>query len=141
MMSLLVTGSCTELVRFDSTFKDILWDLYRLRDMKKRLTLMDNPHFYAKLPKLREEYESRIEIDPTKDFWQADKFYVLTDRQEPVYIRTDQVTLTFGNFWRSENALIFKGLSIFAVFLPLFLMSCQTCVGDSREAQSSRHLS
>jgi hypothetical protein len=35
-------------------------------------------------------------------------------------------------------------LSIFVVFLPLFLMSChccQTCVGDSREAQSSRHLS
>jgi hypothetical protein len=140
MMSLLVTDSCAELVRKDSTFKDILWDFYRLIDTKKRLTLMNNPHFYAKLPKSQEEYESRIEIDPTEDFWQADKFYVLTDRQELVYIMTDQVTLPFGNFWRSNNTIIFKGLSIFVVFLPLFLMSCQTCVGDSREAQPSRHL-
>ena len=140
-MSLLVTDSCTELVRKDSTFKDILWNFYRLIDTKKRLTPMDNPHFYAKLPKSQEEYESSIEIDPTEDLSQADKFYVLTDRRELVYIMTDQVTLTFGNFWRSENGLIFKGLSIFVVFLPLFLMSCQTCVGDSREAQPSRHLS
>jgi hypothetical protein len=144
MMQLLVTDSCAELVGKNSTFRDILWNLHRLRDAKKRLTLMDNPHFYAKLPEPQEEYESRIEIDPTvatEDLWQADKFYILTDRQELVYIMTDQVTLTFGNFWRSENALIFKGLSIFVVLLPLFLMSCQTCVGDSREAQSSRHLS
>ena len=141
MMSLLVTDSCAELVGSRSTFGDILWDFYRLRDPKKRLTLMDNPHFYAKLPKSQEEYESSIEIDPTEDLWQADKFYVLTDRQELVYIMTDQVTLTFGNFWRSENALIFKGLSIFVVFIPLFLMSSQTCVGDSWEAQLLRHLS
>ena len=145
MMSLLVTDSCAELVRSVSTFSDILWDFYRLKDTKKRLTLVDNPHFYAKLPigvpKSQEEYESRIEIDPTEVLWQADKFYVLTDRRELVYTMTDQVSLTFGNFWRCNNTLIFKGLSIFVVFLPLLLMSCQTCVGDSREAQSSRHLS
>ena len=126
MMSLLVTDSFAELVRKDSTFSDILWDFYHLRDTKKRLTFMDNPHFYAKLPKSQEEYESRIEIDPTEDLWQADKFYVLTDRRELVYTMTDQVSLTFGNFWRCNNTLIFKGLSIFVVFLPLLLMSCQT---------------
>ena len=144
MMSLLVTDSCAELVRFDSTFKDILWDFYRLIDAKKRLTLMDNPHFYAKLPKSQEEYESRIEFDPTEDFWQADKFYVLTDRQELVYIMTDQVTLTFGNFWRSENGLIFKGLSIFIVFPPLLLMFARhlwAAHGENRcQGISQRHM-
>ena len=141
MMSLLVTDSCAELVRKDSAFRDILWDFYRLRNTKKRLTLMDHPHFYAKLPKSQEEYESRIEIDHTEDLWQADKFYVLTDRRELVYIMTDQVTLTFGNFWRFKNGLIFKGLSIFIVFPPLLLMFCQTSVGGSWGKPLSRHLS
>ena len=120
MMPLLVTDSCAELVYEGSAIQDILWNFYRFNDRKKCLTLMDNPHFYKELPKLLEEYGSKIEIDPTEDLWQADKFYVLTDRQELVYIMTDQVTLTFGNFWRSENALIFKGLIIFVVFLPCF---------------------
>jgi hypothetical protein len=144
VMSLLVTDSCTELVYDDLTFQNILWNFYRIKDRKKCLTLMDYPHFYAELPKLREKYGHGIGIVPAKNLSQADKFHVLTNRQELVYIMTDQVTLTFGNFWRSKNAIIFKGLSIFVVFLPLFLMSCQKSVGGSvAEASSrdSRHLS
>ena len=84
---------------------------------------MDNPHFYKSLPKSLEEYGSRTEINPAEVLWKTDKFYVLTGREEFLYVMTDQVTLTFSNFWRSENGLIFKGLSIFVVFLSMFLMS------------------
>ena len=101
---------------------------------------MDNPHFYKSLPKSLEEYGSRTEINPAEDFWQTDKFYVLTDREELLYVMTDQVTLSFGNFWRSENALIFKGLCILVVLVPLFLMSCQTSVGGSGGKALSMHL-
>ena len=124
VMSFLVADFCAELVYDNLNFQNILWNFYRIHDTKKCLTLLDNPHFYAELPISRATYGRRIKIDPAEDLSQADKFYVLTDRQEPVYIMTDQVTLTFGNFWCSENGLIFKGLSIFVVFLPLFLMSC-----------------
>jgi hypothetical protein len=84
---------------------------------------MDNPHFYKSLPKSLEKYGSRTQINPVKNFRQTDKVYVLTDREdseELLYVMTDQVTLTFSNFWRSENWIIFKGLSIFVVFLLLF---------------------
>jgi hypothetical protein len=116
-MSLLVTDFCAEMVFGDL---NVLWNFYRIKDTKKCLTLMDNPHFYAELPESGENYGRRIRIDPTENFSQADKFYVLTDRQELVYIMTDQVTLTFGNFWRSGNGLIFKGLSALLCFFPYF---------------------
>ena len=138
----LLTDSCAELLPVnDLSCQNVLWNFYRIKDTKKRLTLMDNPHFYAELPKSQEIYEHRIETDPVKDLWQLHEFfYILTDRQELVYIMTDQVTLTFGNFWRSKKALIFKGLSILVVFIPLFLMSSQTPVGCSMVQSLSRHL-
>ena len=141
MMLLLVTDSCAELVNNCSTIPDILWNFYRIKDTKKRLTLMDNPHFYAKLPESWEAYERTSKIYPAKKLSRVRKFSVLTDRPELVYIITDQVTLTFGNFWRSKNGLIFKGLSIPFVFLPLFLTSSQTSVGGSARKPLSRHLS
>ena len=123
VMSLLITDFCAELLTFSDLelcIPNALWNFYRIKDTKKCLTLMDNPHFYISLPKSLEEYGSRTEINPAENFWQTDKVYVLTDRKELLYVMTDQVTLTFGNFWRSENGLVFKGLSIFAVFLLLF---------------------
>ena len=116
-VSLLVPDSCSELFEDIPSFPEVLWRFYRFEDTKKCLTIMDNPHFYAKLPESLEGYGAGIKIDPTGDLQHADKFYVLTDRPNLVYIMTDQVTLTFGNFWRSDNAVVFKGLSIFVVSL------------------------
>ena len=107
----------------DSSIPAALWNFYCIKDTEKCLTLMDNPHFYESLPKSLEGYGSRTKINPAEDLWKTDKFYVLTGREEFLYVMTDQVTLTFSNVWRSENVLIFKGLSIFVVFLSLFLMS------------------
>ena len=81
------------------SLQEILWNFSRFKDEKKRLTLRDNPHFYAELPTSPEAYGDSVKIDPTEDFRHANKFYVLTDKPELVYIMTDQVSQSFGNFW------------------------------------------
>ena len=79
-------------------------------------TLRDNPHFYTDLPTSPEAYGDKFEINPTEDIRHADKFYVLTDKPEPVHIMTDGGLQSFGNFWCPKNAIIFKGLGIFFAF-------------------------
>ena len=103
------------------SIQEILWSFSRSSDEKirNRLTLVDNPHFYEELPTLPEAYGDDVKIDPTEDFRHARKFYVLTDKPEPVYIMTDQVLRCFGNFWCPQNAIIFKGLGIFLYLFPV----------------------
>ena len=131
-----------EVLSNEPSLQEILWNFSRFKDEKQRLTLGDNPHFYSELPTSLEAYMDSLEIDPTDDFWHADKFYVLTDKPEPLYIVTDRSSQSFGNFWRPQNAIIFKGFGVFFYFISsLFLMSCQTSMGDSGERASSGHLS
>jgi hypothetical protein len=104
------------------SLQEILWNFCCSEDKKKHLTLKENPHFYAKLPTSPESYGDRVEIDPTEDFRRANKFYILTDKPDFVYIMTDQVLQAFGNFWCSKNAIIFKGLDDLGLF-SLFLIS------------------
>ena len=76
-MSLLITVFFTEVVMFpyfNGTLPAALWIFYRIKDTKKRLTLMDNPHFYKSLHESLEEYGSRTEINPAKELLTADKF-------------------------------------------------------------------
>lgn len=122
------------------SIQEILWSFSRSSDEKirNRLTLVDNPHFYEELPTLPEAYGDDVKIDPTEDFRHARKFYVLTDKPEPVYIMTDQVLRCFGNFWCPQNAIIFKGLGIFFISFPCIRCSCQISVGDSVEKVLSR---
>ena len=91
------------------SLQEILWNFSCFEDETLRLTLRDNPHFYAELPTSPEAYGDRVEIDPTEDFRHADKFYVLTDKPELVHIVTDEAMRSFGNFWCPQNAIIFKG--------------------------------
>ena len=101
-----------------------------------------NPHFYAELPALPETYGEfsgdGVKFDPTEDFRHANKFYVLVDKPDLVYIMTDRDLRFFGNFWCTKDAMIFKGLDNL-VFFPLFLTSCQTSVVGSGGQASSRH--
>ena len=84
------------------------------------MTLKENPHFYANLPTLLKAHGDNVKVDPTEDFQQADKFYVLTDRQEPVHIMSgNKILHSFGNMWRYENTIIFKGSG--NLFSPSFL--------------------
>ena len=103
------------------TLQEILWNLCRIEDKKKRLTLKDNPHFYEQLPTLLKAHGDSVKIDPTKRFWEH-KLYVLTDKQELVHVITgNKILHSFGNWWRSENTITLKGTGIFLGF-PLFLM-------------------
>jgi hypothetical protein len=122
------------------SLEEILWNFRCLKDKKQRLTLMDNPHFYAELPTSPEAYGDSLIIYPTEDFRHVDKFYVLTasDKTMPVHIMTDRDLQVFDNFWCPQNAIIFKGLDL--LLSPThFLMSCQTSVGGSGGKASLRH--
>ena len=121
------------------SIQEILWNFNCLEDEKQRLTLKDNPHFYAELPTSSEAYGDSVQIDPTEDFWHDDEFYVLTDKPEVVHIKTGQVSQFFGNFWCPQDAIIFKGLGVLFLYTA-FLMSFQTSVGGSGEKASLRHL-
>ena len=122
------------------SIQEILWNFNRVLDEKQRLTLRDNPHFYAELPTSSEAYGDMVQIDATEDFRHANKLYVLIDKLELVHIMTGRVSQFFGNFWRPQNAVIFKGLGVFFVFFSPFLMSFQTSVGGSKGKASSRNL-
>ena len=92
------------------SLQEILWNFSRFKDPKKRLTLRENPHFYAELPTSPEEYGDRLEVHPTENFMYRYEYYVLTDKPKPVHIMTDsESSLSFGNFWCPKNAIIFKG--------------------------------
>jgi len=90
------------------TLAEILWNFSCFED-ERRLTLKQNPHFYANLSLSPEAYGAGFTMEPTEDFRHADKFYVLIDRQGLTYFKTDQYTRCFGNFWCPNGAIIFKG--------------------------------
>ena len=103
------------------TLQEILWNFCRSGDKKSRLTLKGNPHFYVELPTLLKSQGVSVKVDPTEDFQLADKFYVLTDRQELVHIMTgNKILHSFSNLWRSENTIIFKGPGVFLEVSPCF---------------------
>ena len=126
LMSLLVSDSFLEMLSNHPNLQEVLWNFSCLKDEEKRLTLVENPHFYAELPALPEAYVDNVKIDPTDDFGHADKFYVLTDKPEPIHIMTDQVSQTFGNFWC--QLLSFSKVWASCLFPPpLFLKFSDIC--------------
>jgi hypothetical protein len=109
-----------ELLSSNPSLQDILWNFSRFKDKKQRLTLRENPHFYAELPTSPEAYGASLKIDPTEDFRHANKFYVLADKSELVYIMTDQVLQSFCNFWCTKDTIIFKGSNVLFFISPCF---------------------
>ena len=101
------------------SLQEVLWNFSRVKyNLKERLTLQENPHFYAGLPKSFKGYGASLKIDPTEDFQQAKEFYVLTDKPEMVHIMTEQISRSFGNFWCPGTSIIFKGPCVLSCFLP-----------------------
>ena len=95
------------------SLQEILWNFNCVKH--EGMTLRNNPHFYADLPTSPEECGNSLEIDPTEDFQHGDKFYVLTGKPELVYIMTDQVLRSFGNFWCTKDSIIFKGSGVISL--------------------------
>jgi hypothetical protein len=94
-----------------SNLSEILWNFSRYKDPKERLTLKQNPHFYRDLPR---EYRDDFQRNPIENFLDTPehKIFVLTDRQGLVYLESGQGPRAFGNVWRPQTALIFKGSSL-----------------------------
>ena len=99
-----------ESVSDNPSLQEILWNFSCIK--QEGMTLRNNPHFYAELPTSPEEYEDSLKIDPTEDFQDGNKFYVLTDKPELVHIKTDKVLRSFGNFWCPKDSIIFKGSGV-----------------------------
>jgi hypothetical protein len=106
-----------EVLGDNPSLQEILWNFSRFKDEKKRLTLSENPYFYAQLPTSPGAYGVSFRLDPTEDFRSTNEFYVLTDSTGPVRILTGLPYVY--KFWCLENAFIFKGLSIL-FFFPRF---------------------
>jgi hypothetical protein len=133
-----------ERLSYSPSIQEILWNFSRFKDEKRRLTLRENPHFYAELPTSPEAYGDSFKINPTEKFRHTDtsKFYVLTNKPELVYIMADKVLKSFGNFWFPKDAIIFKGLVVlFCLFSVPEALPGQTSVGGLWEGALSRHLS
>jgi hypothetical protein len=109
-----------EVLSDSPSLQEILWNFSRFKDRKKRLTLRENPHFYTELPTSPEAFGESVKIDPIKDFGHANKFYVLIDNPELVYIMADRVLESSGNFWCPKNAIIFKGSGVLFCYFPGF---------------------
>jgi len=89
-------------------------ELQPFKDPKKRLTLSQNPHFYAWLPSSPEEYDGEFRTYPIESFLHtnATRVHVLTDNPGSagrVFLETAQDTRAFGNGWIPSKAIIFKG--------------------------------
>jgi len=139
-MSLSVSDSELEVLNENPTLAEILWNFSRLKD-ERRLTLKQNPHFYTHLPLSSQAYGGRFKMEPIEDFLQGQRFYVLIDRPGHVYIETDGYSQCFGNAWRPNGAVVFKGGRVFVVavlFFPPFLTPFQSLAGSWKVRPSSR---
>ena len=133
-----VSDSVPVVLSDDPSLQEILWNFCRLRDKRERLTLKDNPNFYAQLPTLLEAHEHSIKIDPIVDFRHADEFYVLSDKQEQVHyvhiMICGQILHSFSNLWRFKNGIILKGSGVLQKNSPVsdFLTDiCGRLMGES----------
>ena len=112
-ISLPASNSVPEVLGDNPSLQEILWNFSRFKDKKKRLTLSENPYFYAELPTSSGAYGGSFRLDPTEDFQSTNEFYVLTDSTGPGPVR---ILTGLSYFYILENAIIFKGLSILFFF-------------------------
>lgn len=122
-----------------SSSREILWIFSRFKG-EKRLTLLQNPHFYIGLPTLAQSYGSGFRVDPIDSFHHDHgKVSVLTDNPSRVYLENAQRRRALSNAWLLGDVIIFKGLSLCVISLsrPLTRTSSQTCVESSRVKISS----
>lgn len=97
---------------------EVLWNFGRFKD-GRRLTLKQNPHFYnvSDLPASRRAYVDNFTIHPIYEFrdpiydhqHQPPRICVLTDKPGRVFLNAIPHTRAFGNIWRPDKAIIFKG--------------------------------
>jgi hypothetical protein len=88
---------------------EILWNFSRYTD-DRQIALRQNPQFYLDLPT---SFGADFVKDSTKDlqFKRNDTVYVLVDKSDlgRIYLEAEERKRIFGNVWKSNDVLIFKG--------------------------------
>ena len=89
------------------------WNFSRYKD-RARITLEQNPHFYFGLPADESAFTPGFFRSLIEDIWVdrqlPDSIYVLVDRPGRVFLETKPTNRSFGNVWKLNGFLIFKGL-------------------------------
>jgi hypothetical protein len=104
-----------------SGLSEVLWMFSRYKEKNKCLALMQNPHFYERLPTLPEAYGGEFRMDPIETF-RHERISVLVDRSGHagrVFLEIAGQTRAFGNVWGPNDRLVFKGSYVHA-FLCFF---------------------
>jgi hypothetical protein len=95
------------------TVSDVLWAFGRLPG-EMRLTLAQNPKFYTDLHVSPGQYGGEFKSQPTDNFVDSGRVYVLTSNASPVFfecgekLRMIERLRVFDNVWRINDILIFK---------------------------------
>jgi hypothetical protein len=112
-----------ELLEKNTLREEVLWNFFRLPD-QKRLTLSQNPHFYANLPTSSDANWRGLGISPTEGNWHdhlAKPIPVLTNSPSRVFLELGKTPRAFDNVWiLNKKILVFKGQYFpFCVFFSL----------------------
>ena len=99
-------------LRPHSDVSEVLWNFSRYNPGQGRLTLLQDPHFYKRLPTSSEAYGGEFQMDPVQTF-QHERISVLTDGpyQHAVFLEIAGRTRVFGNIWAVNGHIIFQGSS------------------------------
>ena len=100
------------MLRYGAGFEEVLWNFAHLED-NRRISLHDNPHFYAYLPTSSDEYTAQFRAQPMEKFRLKPNatIYILVDQPRRTFLKTRQGTRIFSNVFMLNNVMIFKGLS------------------------------
>ena len=101
------------MLRYGADFEDVLWNFAHLED-NRRISLHDNPHFYADLPACLNEYTAQFRAHPAAENFRLEPnatIYVLVDQPRRIFLKTSQGTRIFSNVFMLNDVMIFKGLS------------------------------
>lgn len=93
-------------------FEEVLWNFAHFED-ERRISLQDNPHFYAEFPTSLDAYTPQFKALPVEKFELKPNttIYVLIDQRRRVFLETRNETRIFSNVFTLKDALIFKGSS------------------------------
>ncbi|KAH9979715.1 hypothetical protein BJV74DRAFT_887985 [Russula compacta] len=93
-----------------SKLPEILWNFCRYHD-QRRLTLIQNPQFYSRLPTTSRTASWRLfTTGPTEQYQDTQPLCVLTNIPGRVFLEFGQNRRAFDNVWDTNRTLIFKGV-------------------------------
>jgi len=99
-----------ELLKNDTHLQEVLWNFIRL-PKEKRLTLLQNPHFYSDLPTSSNANWRELDITPTEENWHkhhTQPIFVLTNMPGRVFFELCEIPRAFDNVWTTTKTLVFK---------------------------------